>query len=255
MSEEITCPSGLIGRIRGMKAREERVLADRKLAKSGGQLDEILAACWEETLEPGPYSFGTDSLDWTKVLQGDRFFTLLSIRVASYGPNYDFDVTCSNRECRASIPWTVDLRKLPVRSLTAESRAAFVSGRNFEAVLPRAGRRVTFRLLTGADERRMTAQCRTAGERPISTLLNARVERIEGVDERDKLRTIEDLEMEDVSFLLGEFDRVDCGVETEIAVECPDCFGLTRVELPFEKGFFLPQRKKPSGAQISSFSR
>lgn len=35
-----------------MKIREERVLAGRKLAKSGGQVDELLAACWEETLDP-----------------------------------------------------------------------------------------------------------------------------------------------------------------------------------------------------------
>jgi hypothetical protein len=255
VAEVITCPSGLIGRIRGMKTREERILADRKLAKSGGQLDEILATCWEETLEPGPYAFGAGVADWNKVLQGDRFFTLLSIRVASYGPTYDFDVSCANRECRSTIPWTVNLRDLPVRKLSDESRAAFVTGRNFDAVLPRAGARTTFRLLTGADERRMTAQRRAAGERPISTLLNARIENIEGVDARDKLRAIEELEMEDVGFLLGEFGRVDCGVETEIGVECPECFGATRVELPFEKGFFLPQRKKPSGGQISSFSR
>ena len=42
MSEIITCPSGLSGRIRGMKVREERILADRKLAKNGGQVDELL---------------------------------------------------------------------------------------------------------------------------------------------------------------------------------------------------------------------
>lgn len=38
MSEIINCPSGLSGRIRGMKVREERILADRKLAKNGGQV-------------------------------------------------------------------------------------------------------------------------------------------------------------------------------------------------------------------------
>jgi hypothetical protein len=41
MADVITCPSGLTGRVRGMKVREERVLADRKLAKSGGQVDEL----------------------------------------------------------------------------------------------------------------------------------------------------------------------------------------------------------------------
>ena len=56
MADVITCPSGLQGRVRGMKVREERVLADRKLAKNGGQVDELLAACWEETIDPGPYA-------------------------------------------------------------------------------------------------------------------------------------------------------------------------------------------------------
>lgn len=58
MSQIITCPSGLSGRIRGMKVREERILADRKLAKIGGQVDELLSACWEETLDAGPFDFG-----------------------------------------------------------------------------------------------------------------------------------------------------------------------------------------------------
>ena len=77
MAEIITCPSGLTGRIRGMKVREERILSDRKLAKSGGQVDKLLAACWEETLDPGPYDFGEADIDWGKVLQGDRFYALL----------------------------------------------------------------------------------------------------------------------------------------------------------------------------------
>lgn len=46
MADFITCASGLQGRVRGMKVREERVLADRKLTKNGGQVDELLAACW-----------------------------------------------------------------------------------------------------------------------------------------------------------------------------------------------------------------
>jgi len=83
MSDVITCPSGLSGRIRGLKVREERILADRKLAKAGAQLDELLMSCWLETLDPGPYE---EPLDWSKVLQGDRFFVLLMIRVLYYGP-------------------------------------------------------------------------------------------------------------------------------------------------------------------------
>ena len=105
MSETIICPSGLSGRIRGMKVREERILADRKLAKNGGQVDELLAACWEETLDPGPYDFGDKVIDWGQVLQGDRFFALLQIRALTYGPEYAFAVNCHSDGCRARIEW------------------------------------------------------------------------------------------------------------------------------------------------------
>lgn len=255
MSNTITCPSGLVGRIRGMKAREERILADRKLARSGAQLEQILAACWEETLDAGPYEFGEQPIDWGKVLQGDRFFAMLQIRVLSYGPEYAFSVPCENRGCRARIEWELDLRELPVKVLSDESRAAFVNSNRFETVLPDAGRKVVFRLLTGADERRMAALRRAAGERPITTLLGYRLETIDGAEPRDKQKFIEDLAMADVTYLLGEFDRVDCGVETEIEVECPECFGTTRIELPFEKGFFLPERRRTEpGATTSSRS-
>lgn len=244
MSNIITCPSGLTGSIRGMKAREERILADRKLARSGAQLEQILAACWEETLA-GPYDFGDQPIDWGQVLQGDRFFCLLQIRMLSYGPEYAFSVSCENRGCRTRIEWELDLRELPVKPLSDECLTTFLAGNRFDALLPDAGRKVSFGLLTGHDERRMTALRRSAQERPLTTLLGFRLSTIDGVEPLDKARFIEDLSMADVAFLLGEFDRVDCGVETEIEVECPECLGTTRVELPFERNFFLPERKRP----------
>lgn len=131
MSEIITCPSGLSGRIRGMKVREERVLADRRLAKSGGQVDELLAACWEETLDAGPYDFGEKPIDWGVVLQGDRFFALLQIRALTYGPTYAFAVNCQSEACRARIEWEMDLAELPCRPLSEESRTALLAGNRF----------------------------------------------------------------------------------------------------------------------------
>lgn len=153
-------------------------------------------------------------------------------------------MTCENRSCRARIEWEVDLRDLPVKLLSDESRATFLATNRFPATLPSAGRAVAFRLLTGSDERRMAALRRAAGERPITTLLGFRLDSIDGVEPRDQQRFIEELSMSDVSHLLCEFDRVDCGVETEIDIECAECLGITRVELPFEKGFFLPERRK-----------
>ncbi len=247
----ITCPSGLSGRIRGMKAKEERILADRKLAKDGGQLDQILAACWEETSDPGPYSFGT-TVDWSKVLQGDRFYTLLQIRIQSYGPEYAFTVPCQNRSCRSRIDWELNLGELPVRPLSEESRAAFLAGGRFETTLRSSCQRATFRLLTGADERLMTRLRKQASDRPITTLLAFRIESIDGVEPKDKVPFLEELSMADVTFLLSEMDQVDCGVDTDIEIECPECGGVQRIELPFDQGFFLPERRRVGGLSTCS---
>jgi hypothetical protein len=252
MPNLIACPSGLLGRIRGMKVREERVLADRTLAKSGGQLDELLRSCWAETVEPGPYSFGDKPIDWGAVLQGDRFFALLMIRALTYGPQYAFGVSCRN--CRARIEWEVDLTKLPVRPLSPESRAAFVAANRFETTLPDAGKRVWFKLLTGDDERKLPALQRAAPDRLLSAVLAFRVLDIEGVDHKDKRAFVEDLTLRDADFLVDEFDRVDCGVDTTIEVECPECREVQDVELPFDSAFFLPGKERTARRKARSTS-
>jgi hypothetical protein len=253
MLDTITCPSGLTGRIRGMKVSEERVLADKRLARDGGQIDALLAACWTETLEPGPYTCDASApMPWGKVLQGDRFFALLQIRALTYGPEYAFSVPCQNRACGARIDWEFDLRELPVRALSDESRAAFVNGNRFETVLPGAGTRVGFRLLVGDDERRIQALRRGAADRPLSALLAFRLTDVAGIEPREHRRFVEDLSMRDADFLSREFDRVDCGVETTIEVECPECGSRQEVELPFDASFFLPGRKRPSRGPDSS---
>ena len=254
MSEIITCPTGLTGRIRGMKVREERILADRKLAKAGGQVDELLAACWQETVEAGPYEFGEEDIDWGQVLQGDRFFALLKIRSLTYGADYAFAVACQNEGCRARIEWEIDLGALPCRELSEESRAAFGDGNRFETVLPDAGKRVWFRLLTGADERKLPQLRRGAGDRLLSAMLAFRVVEVEGVEPRERRRFIEDLTMRDADFLVDEFDRVDCGVDTTIEIECPECFATQEVDLPFDRTFFMPGRERTARRRDRSTS-
>lgn len=246
------CPSGLAGGIRGLRVREERVLADRTLAKSGGQLDELLRSCWAETVDAGPYAFGSKLIEWGSVLQGDRFFALLLIRALTYGPDYGFAVSCRN--CRARIEWEVDLTKLPVQPLSAESRAAFMAGNRFETTLPDAGKRVWFKLLTGDDERKLPAIQRAAPDRLLSSVLAYRVLEIDGVDPKDKRTFLEDLTLRDADFLVDEFDRVDCGVDTTIEVECPECREVQDVDLPFDSAFFLPGKERTARRKARSAS-
>jgi hypothetical protein len=254
MNDIITCPTGLSGRIRPLKVREERVLANRRLAKQKSQMDELLTACWVETIASEPYDFGDKKIDWGKILQGDRFYTLLKIRQLTYGSTYAFTTSCQHTACRERIDWEVDLDDLPVRPLAEESRLAFQDGNRFETMLPAEDRRVWFRLLTGDDEKKFARLRKRAGDNLLSAMLNYRILEIQGVEPQDKRRFIEDLSMADADFLVDEFDRVDFGVDTTIEIECPDCFALQEVELPFDRRFFMPGKERTKRRRARSTS-
>lgn len=247
MSETIVCPSGLSGEIRGLKVQELNLLADRRVAKSGQQLERILASCWQRTLDPGPYALGAAGLDWGQVLQGDRFYALLRMRILSLGADYAFSVVCQNEGCCTRIAWEVALDDLPVKLLSDESRACFQDGNRFEAWLPQAAVRVWFRLLVGADEQRFARMRQASPDRLWSAKLALHIVEIEGIDSSQRSRFIEDLALADAEFLRCAFERVDCGVETTIEIECPVCMMPQDVDLPFDHRFFLAEsRRRPA---------
>ena len=244
METQVICPSGLAGQVRGLKIKEGSLFTDRKLARQGLIVDKVLGRCWLETTDPGPYDFGDKGIDWGKVLQGDRFHTLLQVRVATYGPQYAFSLTCQNEACRQRFEWELDLLELPVKGLSPESIDIFKNGNRFETALPSAGKKVWFRLLTGADERKIPALRSKAESNLMTALFAFRILEIEGVKPQEKRRFVEDLELSDAMYLRSEFDRVDCGVETAIEVECPHCYTVQEVELPFERTFLLAETGK-----------
>jgi hypothetical protein len=119
---------GRAGCVRGMKVREERILADRKPAESGGQVDELLGAYWGEPPSPGRYDFGDKGIDWGAVLPGDRLNALPLVRALTYGPEYAFALGCYSDGSSARFEWELDRCGLPVRRLGEECRAAFTAG-------------------------------------------------------------------------------------------------------------------------------
>ena len=244
MGELVVCPSGLSGRMRGMKVREERILADRRKVRDGGGLDALLAACWETTEDDGPYNFAGAPPDWGKVLQGDRFYALLMLRALTYGAEYAFSVCC--RSCRSRFEWELDLRDLPVKHLPAASREAFAAGNRIVTELPGCGRKVTWSLPTGADEALAAKVGETVGDRVLSAMLAMRVKDVEGLAAKDRRAFLEDLSMGDAAFLMSAFEDADCGVDTRVEVECPRCLEVQDVDLPFGPGFLLPSPGRPA---------
>ncbi len=54
----------------------------------------------------------------------------------------------------------------------------------------------------------------SAPDKLLSVVLAYRIYEIDGVDAKAKRQFLEGLTMRDADFLVDEFDRVDCGVET-----------------------------------------
>lgn len=255
MEMQVTCPSGLSGRVRGFKAKEANVLADKRAMKDGSAFDVLLRNCWLETVNPGPYSWLTKGeggsyppVDWSKALVCDRFWALLKIRQATYGKDYVFKVSCQNKpDCKTVIEWEIDLADLPVKELPKESRAQLLEGENsFEVILP-DGKKCHFKLQTGAGEKLAIAAVNKHQADGVTAALNSRIVSIEGITgPRERLAYLGELDMPQLIELVETFDSFDGGTETDIDIECPDCGLVQPVALPLGQEFFLPSRKKKS---------
>ena len=215
MPIEIECPSGLKGKVRGLKGRDGRYLTDQSLQRKGTLVDHILSNCWLETTDPGIYKASPGgAMNWGQVLQGDRNYALIQIRNAGEDDTlFDFPVQC--KKCKDKFPWSVDLEDLPIKLLDEEVRAQLVAGENrFEIrvpgteetrllqagekdskgivlhrkkreIVPNTGTKLWFSLPTGADEvkmKKLTKQIPALAENRLVTSIAMRIREIEGVE-------------------------------------------------------------------------
>jgi len=252
----VRCPSGLSGRVRGMKGRELREILDGVGSGAEAAVTRVLNACWLETVDHGVYP---ESFDWADGYAADRFYALFQIRRATYPDHhlYQFDVDCGVMACRAKIKWQVDLNDLEVKQIPESTLETLLGGTNsFETELS-GGVVVKHKLLTGRDleaqpriAKNIVEKGSTAGlaeRRNVLVGAATRITAAPGVtgnppSVKQILAFLDDLPLADMTRLVDSFDDVDFGVRVEIEVLCPDCGGTTKLQLPFERGFFLPTR-------------
>jgi hypothetical protein len=244
---QVILPSGLSGTVRKLSVKEARLFSDRAKAKDGSLFTSILKACWSSTTDPGPYVIpDSGQPNWLDVLTGDRFYAVLKVRCATYGSEYNFRVQCSDERCRHPYEYSVNLDDLEIKPLSEESKAQFLAGNKFEVALPEDGRRVYFNLMTGADEERAAKLLKNSNGDPLFKALQFRIKGIEDVEDKNRRKFLEEMSMSDAVALLQMMDEVDCGVETNIQVECPECYSIEDIRLPLTHGLWLPQMKTSS---------
>jgi len=151
-TEEVTLPSkGLLypegsplrsGKLtmKYMTAREEDILTNQNYIKNGTVIDKLLQ------------SLIIDNIKVDDLLIGDKNAVLVAARILGYGQDYSFNYL--NPETGVEEEVTVDLTEANDKELDA---SLMINGKNdFEFELPISKINLTFKLLTQADETKIT---------------------------------------------------------------------------------------------------
>jgi hypothetical protein len=119
-----------------MTAREEDILTNQNYISKGTVLDELVK------------SLIVSDIDYEDLIIGDKNAVLVAARILGYGKDYKF--TFGGEE------YNIDLTAIEDKPLNT---SLFKKGINeFKFTLPSSGDNITFKLLTGKDEKKVIAE-------------------------------------------------------------------------------------------------
>jgi hypothetical protein len=241
MSEEleVTCPSGMVGLIRPLSVPEERSFKNAATSKQSDTIRRFIAGHWVKLVNPGPYNFEGDKIDWGKVLSGDSMFLLLQSRAMTYGKELPTVLQC--QACGGPIKHTINvLEDFLEQRLPPDSVEHVRDG--VPLTMDHNGKQIQFRLLRMEDDRQIN---RIKNMRDLSAeqaSLAVKVTAIEDVDCSGfgVIRWIEAMPASEPDEILEEMEEYDCGIDTEFEVVCKkkNCLFDQEFTLPFSVEFF-----------------
>lgn len=269
----IELPSGAAGSARKFKTGDLQELADGmeddRLATEGIFL--LVRSSWLQCSDPGPYpedvmAYGTGTPNWPRVLKGDLISALFQTRIGSFrdGHMYQFDVPCEHNEKCPPIEWEIDLRELVSQRVKRLPESSLEHVRTGEPLVTRLynpetqkhdGPAVSFRLQTVSNEgpivelrKKQLDQNRRQSNKPnLIDQLASQIIAVEGqklTNERQVWQWVQKLDLEYSLDLQAAFEEADCGYDTAVEVRCKQCRRTQKVDLPLQKGFLVPSRRK-----------
>jgi len=223
--------------IKQMTAKEEDMLTSRTLLKKGVALDRVI----ESLLMNAQIS--ADDL-----LVGDKNAIIISTRVSGYGSEYTTQVGCPS--CAATQDYTFDLNEANIYTGENAQKLGLTDNGNgtFTTRLPRADVDVTFRLLTGRDEKQMVAHLENARKRKkpeqaITLQLHCMLVSVAGDDSPDALKyLIDNIPSMDSRHLRLAYNLAAPNVDLTQHFECAECGHDQEMEVPLTADFFWPDR-------------
>jgi len=222
--------------IKQMTAKEEDILTSTTLLKKGVALERVIQSVIIDK-----------SIDPQSLLVGDRNAILVSIRVSGYGNDYTTNVTCP--DCGTAQDYSFDLNDTEVYRGEHEEdiEIAINEDGTFTTPLPRTGISVTFKLLNGYDEKRLTDGIehdrKKKNERLVTRQLRSMIVAVNGDSSKEVLEyLIENIPSRDSRHLRTAYKLVAPNLDLSQQFECSECGYAQKMEVPLGAEFFWPDR-------------
>ena len=216
-----------------MTAKEEDILTSQNLIKKGVVLDYLINSL-----------ILSDGISSDDLLIGDKNAIIVATRISGYGNEYNTAVTCP--DCGVNQKYTFDLNENSVYGGEDCGDLGVTNNQNgtFSVELPKTKVNVVFRLLNGADERRVSpTQKKGSDERNITRQIASIV-----------LSVNEDSSVEARQYLVNNIPSMDSrhlrlayrlaapNIDLSQHFECEECGHEQEMEVPLTADFFWPDR-------------
>lgn len=221
---------------RAMTAREEDLLMSPALIKRGTVITELIKSC-----------LINKEIDVSSLLSGDRNALMIAIRSSGYGSLYEPVYSCPSCDFKNELE--VNLSDLAIKPLEIDPVAP---GQNlFRHKIPKSGKTIGFKFLTGKEEEEIIAEVEMRKKRGIinSNMVTARLMRsiveIDGNTDRNLINKFVSYMPAMDSLSLREYiDKHEPGVDMTIAFKCKSCDHFEEVGMPMGPSFFWPNARR-----------
>jgi hypothetical protein len=217
--------------MRYMSAKDEDILTNINFIKQGIAIDKLLK------------SLIVSPIDIDDLITGDKNAVLFAARILGYGK--DYDIKFRNESTGKDENYIVDLTQLKEKEL---DETLFEKGKNeFKFALPKSGNVVTFKLLTGKDEKAIDAELKGLqkvdpnGSFEGTTRLKHMITSINGKADQASIRDFVDnlLLAPDSRAFKKYYNEISPDINTEITID-KDGYVQEGVVIPININFFWP---------------
>jgi len=211
--------------IKYMTAKEEDILTNQNYIKNGSVIDKLLQ------------SLIVTKCNFDDLLVGDKNAIMIAARILAYGAKYEIIYD--------GIAQEINLASLENKAI---DESLFIDKKNeFSFTLPHTKNEVTFKLLTGHDEKKIEAELKglkklsKTNSAEVTTRLAHTIKSINGSTERKDVREFINnyFLAKDLREFRNYYSQITPDIDMDVTVVTTDGEDES-VKLPIELGFFWP---------------